>query len=106
MNLEKVCTCCCISRTGAGSGLDPIWSNMLPKPSNSESSRTRSESNNLGGVAVLAVLAVAVLFLRFPGCGGSSPRGDVGVDRPSLLVPKDRARGGLRRYPDLAVGGA
>jgi hypothetical protein len=38
-------------------------SNMFPKPSRSESPNDSSPSNNLGGVAVLAELAVIALSL-------------------------------------------
>jgi hypothetical protein len=53
---------------GLASRLDlrPMPSNMLPKPSSSELSSERSESKSLGGVAVLALLAVMALPLESP----------------------------------------
>jgi hypothetical protein len=69
----------------------PIPSNMFPKLSVPEPPKLISSSNNLGGVAVLAVLAVIALSLR-PGvyaadcvmtgnCGG----GDTGSTRTSFF---------------------
>ena len=52
-----------------------MWSNMFPKPSNSVFSNVRSESNSLGGVAVLAVLSVTVLLLLLSIRGGSATSG-------------------------------
>ena len=78
---------------------------MFPKSSsNSVTSNARSESNSLGGVAVLAVLSVTVLFLLLSIRGGSPPSGDDGDSRLPL-GPNDHVLAGLRRKPDLADGG-
>ena len=83
-----------------------MWSNMLPKPSsNSVFSRAKSESNSFGGVAVLAVLSVTVLFLLLSTSGGR-PFGDVGDSRSGLPIPKENVLEVSRRKPGLAdVGG-
>lgn len=94
-----------LSRMDAGSGLDPMWSNMFPKASNSEFSSARSESNNRGGVAVLAVLDVMVLFLGLLGRTGGPPDGEVGDPRLPFIMPKDNVLVGLARNPCLPEGG-
>lgn len=99
------CTSWCISRDGAGSGLDPMWLNMSPKSSNSVFSNARSESNSLGGVAVLAVLSVTVLFLCVLTCGGRPTSGEDGDSRVPIPMPEENVLAGLRRKPDLAEGG-
>jgi hypothetical protein len=101
--LHKSPTSCWISRTGPG--LDPIWSNMFPKPSSSEFSNARSESNTRGGVTVLAVLVVTALLLVLSVSGGRPLGDEVGDDRVPLVMPKERARGGLRMNPARADEG-
>lgn len=80
-----------------------MWSNMLPKPSSSELSSAKSESNNRGGVAVLVVLVVLAVTVRFlpvsAGWGREGPGDEAGDDR---RIPNDMDRGGLRRKPGLA----
>jgi hypothetical protein len=97
--LSRDCTSWCISRTGAGSGLDPMWSNMFPKSSSSELSNARSESNNLGGVAVLAVLSVTVLFLLLSMVGGytAGASGEAGASPLPFNAENEKVLTGLRR---------
>lgn len=76
---------------------------MLPKPSNSVFSSARSESNNRGGVAVLAVLAVTARSLLLFMSGGRPPGEEAGDDR--LAMPKEKVREESRRKPGLAEDG-
>lgn len=92
---------------GAGSGLDRMWSNILPKPSSSEFSSARSESTSRGGVAVLVELVVTVLFLRLSTTGGRPPVG--GAEEPPLSWSASKENDlflpGVRKIPKR-VGGA
>jgi hypothetical protein len=81
-----------------------MWSNMFPNPSDSVFSNDRSESNSLGGVAVLAVLSVTVLFLLLFTSGGRVASGEVGEPRLPLTTPKEKVLAGLRRNPGRADG--
>lgn len=80
-----------------------MWSNMLPKPSNSEFSSARSESNNRGGVAVLVVLAVTARSLLLLIRGGRPPGEEAGEDR--LAMPIEKVREASRKKPGLAEEG-
>lgn len=80
-----------------------MWSNMLPNPSISELSSARSESNNRGGVAVLAVLAVTARSLLLWMSGGRPPGEEAGDDL--LAIPKEKVREVSRRKPGLAEDG-
>jgi hypothetical protein len=80
-----------------------MWSNMLPKPSISVFSSARSESNNRGGVAVLAVLAVTARSLLLWMSGGRPPGEEAGDDL--LAIPKEKVREESRRNPGLADDG-
>ena len=82
-----------------------MWSNMFPNPSNSVASSAKSESNSLGGVAVLAVLSVTVLLLLLSNREGRLPSGEVGDPRLPFVTPKENALAGLCRNPGLAVVG-
>lgn len=79
---------------------------MLPKPSISEFSSARSESNNRGGVAVLAVLAVLAVTARsllLWMSGGRPPGDETGDDL--FAIPKEKVREESRRKPGLAEDG-
>ena len=80
-----------------------MWSNMLPNPSSSVCSNARSESKSLGGVAVLAVLSVTVLFLLLSTGGGNSTSGELGDPLPPRIPPNENVFEGPRRNPGLAV---
>jgi hypothetical protein len=85
-------------------------SNIFPNPSSSELSNARSESNSLGGVAVLALLAVKALLLEsvFAGwiAGAGEAVGECCCSLDDLMpTPKEKVRAELRRKPGLAEGG-
>lgn len=80
-----------------------MWSNMFPKPSNSEFSSAKSESNKRGGVAVLAVLVVKFRSLLVLLTGGSLPGEVTGDD--FLPTPKEKVREESRRKPGRAEAG-
>lgn len=89
-------------------------SNIFPNPSSSELSSSRSESNNRGGVAVLALLAVAARLLisgRSPGIiaeadeGAGDEPGVALLDDLSLTSPREKVRAEFRRNPGRAEGG-
>ena len=89
-------------------------SNMFPNPSSSELSRSRSESNKRGGVAVLALLAVAARLLISGRLLGSIAEAEEGADGEpgvallndlSLTSPMEKVRAEFRRKPGRAEGG-
>lgn len=108
------CTFCGDRVAGLMSLLDrsPMPSNMFPKPSISESSNARSESNSFGGVAVLALLAVMarplgsfVLAGCTAGAGDAAGEENCGSLEDLMPTPKEKVRAEFRRNPGLADGG-
>jgi hypothetical protein len=89
----------------------PMPSNIFSNPSSSELSSARSESNNLGGVAVLALLAVMARLrvLSKEGCiAGTGGRSGVEVTESFddfIPIPREKVRAELRRNPGRAEAG-
>ena len=85
-------------------------SNIFPNPSISELSNARSESYSLGGVAVLALLAVNALPLGSPVFAGwiagiGDAAGGIYCSFDLIPTPREKVRAELRKKPPgLAVG--